>query len=464
MGKVKVVAVLLGPTGVGIIGLYTSLLSLIGSAGGMGVSNSGVREIADANASADSSQLAKTALALRKVSWILGAFSCLLTTALAYPLSLWMFHSPEYAWAISALGLTLFIGAISAGQKAIIQGTRRLGDLARINVLSVLGSSLFSIPLYWFFGERAIIPVFFLTSTIGLFLSWNFARRIQIESVKLHIGELFVIWRRLLGLGIAFMWAGLVTSATALIIRAVIVREMGVDANGIYQAAWGISGMFAGFILSAMGMDFYPRLTGLKADFQAMTCLVNEQTEIGLLLAIPGILATILFSPLVMTIFYSAEFLTGTSLLVWFSIGIFGRIISWPLGFVMLALGKGGVFSVVESFANILYLVSCLLIYPLVGLVGFAIGFFCLYAFYFAIVYIVATKLINFSFNSGTRLLILLSCLSISIAVILRQVSNEMPYYIVSTLFVAGSGILCLIRIDKIAGIRALLKQRSRRT
>lgn len=47
------------------------------------------------------------------------------------------------------------------------------------------------------------------------------------------------------------------------------------DAAEIYQAALALSGLFAGFVLGAMGTDFYPRLTSMIHDCTGRKPLVH---------------------------------------------------------------------------------------------------------------------------------------------------------------------------------------------
>ena len=72
-----------------------------------------------------------------------------------------------------------------------------------------------------------------------------------------------------------------------------------------------------GFILQAMAADFYPRLTSSAGDNTACNRLVNEQTLVGLLLAGPGVLATLTFAPLVISLFYTAKFGAAVGILRW---------------------------------------------------------------------------------------------------------------------------------------------------
>ena len=87
--------------------------------------------------------------------------------------------------------------------------------------------------------------------------------------------------------------SGLLTFGAAYLIRIIIVHEEGVASAGYFQAAWAIGGMFAGFILQAMGTDFYPRLTAIAQNSEECNRVVNEQAQVSILLAGPGLLATL---------------------------------------------------------------------------------------------------------------------------------------------------------------------------
>jgi PST family polysaccharide transporter len=160
--------------------------------------------------------------------------------------------------------------------------------------------------------------------------------------VQLSAAETARIGWSMAGLGAASLTAGIASATVGIAIPAMVTRELGADAMGMYAAAWGLSGLFANFILNAMGADYYPRLSGASHDPKLMARLVNEQTAVGVLLALPGLVATVVLATLVIRIFYTAQFQPAAALLPWYALGIFGRVTSWPLAFVLLARVKGG--------------------------------------------------------------------------------------------------------------------------
>lgn len=380
MVRTKLVAMLLGPSGVGLVGLYTSATGLVGTVSGLGLGSSGVREVAEAHGSGDSERVARTVRVLRRACWVTGLLGWILTAALAWPLSLWTFHSEEHVLAVALLGSTLLFAAISGGQTALIQGVRRIGDLARLNVLSVVVGTVVAVGLYAWLGQRGIVPALITVAAINLVVSWHFARKVPVSEVNISWLDTVRQSRRLIGLGAAFMWSGLLLAVVGLVTRMLIVRKLGLDANGIYQAAWGISGVFAGFILQAMGMDYYPRLTAVAHNRDQVNSLVNEQTEVGILLALPGLLATFIFAPWVMRIFYTAKFVQGAELLPWFVLGIFCRIIVWPVGFIQVAKAASRWYVFTQTFSSVLLLGLTIVFLHLYGLPGVALAFALMYA------------------------------------------------------------------------------------
>jgi enterobacterial common antigen flippase len=414
MVRTKLVAILLGPSGVGLVGLYTSSTSFIGAFSGLGIGTSGIREVAEAHGTGDTDRIARVVQTLRRACWLTGCFGWLLTIALSYPLSLWTFGSIEHATTIALLGATLLLGSITAGQCALLQGTRRIADLASLNVIAVAVGTVVTIAIYYFLGERGIVPVLLATAIVNLGFSWWFSRKVEIPTVYVSWAESWQISRRLVKFGFAFMSSVLLMAAVSLTIQSLVVSEFGLDANGVYQAAWAISGMFAGIVLGAMGTDFYPRLTAVSHDHVLMNRFVNEQIEIGILLSLPGLLATLAFAPWIMQVFYSEKFLNGSELLPWFVLGIFGQVLSWPIEFALAALGAGGWYFTAGCFSNILRLLLSFFLLRWLGLCGIAVAIPILYFFYNIFLLWICRRLTRFKLSDAAIKLMLQSAILIS--------------------------------------------------
>ncbi|MDB4360780.1 O-antigen translocase [Akkermansiaceae bacterium] len=405
--RTKFAAVLLGPSGVGLVGTYFAIQRFAIVLAGMGISQSGVRDISGARGSDDPTRIAETVAALRRMSLWLGLAGALIIALLAFPLSRLTFGDDTHALGIMALAVSVTLGLISAAQRAVLQGFRRIADMAKAGIYGTIIGSVVTVGWYFSMGVDGIIPAVLSMSVITLFFTWYYARSVEVPDLVIDFREILRHSKSLLCLGLAFMWNGLLIAAMAYAVRMIVLREFDLAAVGIYSAAFGISGMIVNFVLNAMGADYFPRLSEISEDHPRMVQLVNEQTEIGILMALPAILGLIAFAPLLVQVLYTAEFMEAGSLIQWFALGCFCRLFQWPLGFVMLAKKRGGLFALIQTGFTSMHLGLILFLISRVGLEGVSIAFATNYLVVYWVVYCVARSLIDFRWSpEALRLLI----------------------------------------------------------
>jgi len=406
--RTKAMAMLLGPAGFGLFGLYNSVANITQTLAGMGVNSSGVRQIADAASAGDEERVARTTVVLRLVSIFLGFLGAAFLIVFSRQVSAVTFGNRQNASEISLLSIVVFLMLISVGQSALIQGTRRIADLARMNTFGAMSATLFSIPLVYLFHEKGVVPALIAVAAMTLLSSWWYSRKIQIKSLNLNIPAMWRETSVLLKLGFAFMSSGLMTMGVAYVVRLTVLRKVGFEATGLYQSAWTLGGLYVGFILQAMGADFYPRLTAAANDDKECNRLVNEQTEIGVLLAGPGVLATLTFAPLVLGIFYSAKFIEAVPILRWVSLGTVLQVITWPIGFIVIAKARQKLFFLCETGWAVISLILAWVSVSAFGLTGAGIAFFGSYVFHGVMMYIVVRRLTGFGWSTENRRILLL--------------------------------------------------------
>lgn len=399
MVRVKFAAVLIGPVGVGLLGNFQALQGVVAALAGFGIQSSAVRDVAQAISENDPEKVGRTILALQRFCWLSGLLGAVVMAGLSPLLSQWSFGSMAYATHIAWLALVILLGNLTGGQMALIQGMRRISDLARIQVFGAVAGTVITILVYKCLGINGIVPSLLLMACVQYVICSHFVRKIAIPSVKATWRDSFVEAGGMARLGFVFMWDGLLISVVFYLTRAWITQDLGIAAVGIFGAAFGLSGMLINFILHAMGADYYPLLTGLAQEHRAMVRLVNEQTEVGLLLAVPGLLATIFLAPFLVQLFYSSEFRPAVGLLQWFVLGCLGRVISWPLGFVILALNKSRLFLIVETLLNAIHLAFIWLGLQIASLEGAAIAFLGLYAVSTVLLFFLCKQLIGFRWS-----------------------------------------------------------------
>lgn len=406
--RTKAMALLLGPAGVGLLGLYGTIADLAQTIAGIGINSSGVRQIAEAVGTGDKRRIARTVTTLRRVALVLGALGALLLVVFCRPISRLSFGDSQHAAAVALLALAVFFGAVSGGQIALVQGMRRIADLALSSLWGALYGTLFSIAIVYFFARRGdanagVVPALVCVAAMGIVTSWWYSRKIKVERVTMRLADIAAEVSGLLKLGFVFMASALMVAGTAYLVRIIVMRKMGEEAAGFYQSAWALGGMYVGIILQAMGADFFPRLTAVARDNRECNRLVNEQAEVSLLLAGPGVLATLTFAPLVIQLFYSARFGPAVDVLRWICLGMMLRVVSWPMGFILLAKGARHPFFWSELGSSLIQIGLVWICVLRFGLNGTGIAFAASYVIYSCLIYAIVRSVSEFRWSAANQ-------------------------------------------------------------
>ncbi|MFZ1110082.1 MAG: O-antigen translocase [Rhodomicrobium sp.] len=395
--RMKIVAVLLGPAGIGLVGLLCNLMQAGASVAAMGLGAVGVRQVAEAHGNGRHDDVAIARRALLWGTLVLAALGAAVVFLLREPIARLVLADAGQAGNVGWLAVGVALTVASGSQGALLNGMRRIGDLAWLQIASALLSSALGVGALLLWGGAGLTG-FVLSAPLATFVLGHYfvARSGAVRAPPTPRRQVVAQWRIMIPLGAAFMISGLVTTGGFLVVRSLVRRELGAEELGYFQAAWAIGMTYLAFVLGAMGTDYYPRLSGCIGDPAAASRLVNEQTEVALLLTAPPLIAVLALSPWIVRLLYTNEFGPAVDILHWQLLGDLLKVMSWPLGFVMLAAGAGRTFIFSESIALAVYVGGVALGLALVGVVATGIAFLAMYAVLLPIVYWLARRRIGF--------------------------------------------------------------------
>lgn len=444
--RMKVLAVLLGPTGVGLLSIYNSLQGVVGTAAGLGMGSSGVRQIASVKG--EEQELSRVRRVLLAAHVVQGALAMLGVWLLRAPISEWLFGDRSYSTEVGLIGLTILLTLLGTAQTALLQGMRRIGDLGLVTVLSALGGTIAGLTAVWFYGEPGLIWFVVVQPLATIVIAMRYTRRLpKPTATRPSVRETWGVWKPMAKLGAAFMLGGLATAATLLLVRGLITQELGLEAAGQFAAAWGITMTYVGFLLGAMAADYYPRLTEVINDRAAATRLMNDQAQLGLAIGGPVLLLLIGLAPWAVTLLYSAEFAPAAELLQWQTVGNVFKLASWALAFSIVAAARSKTFFLMELGFNIVFLAMIWFLLPALGLQVTAIAFLAGYIVYFATVNVLAHTLQGFRWQS---LSLMLLALHVTLSLTLLALARAAPE-------AAAIASVCLALATGLFGLRVVL-------
>lgn len=404
----KFIAVLLGAAGMGVIGLYTSTALLIQNFTAMGLSSSAVRNISEANSANDIKQVSLIITVLRRLVWITGLLGMVATIVLSRWLSKTVFGSYDYTIPFISLSITLLLLQLSNGQSAVLQGMRKLKHLAKAGVIGSTIGLCTSIPIYYFFGLKGIVPTLILYSLTTLMSTWWFARKIKIENTIITLQQTFNEGKEMLKMGIALSFNGILVYLSSFLIKIIINNNGGIKEVGLYTAGFTVVNGYVGLIFNAMGTDYYPRLAAVNRDDIKCTEIINQQAEIAILVISPMLILFLIFSQLIISLLYSNDFLEISGFMRWAILGIMFKSVSWSISYQFVAKGESRLFIANELIANIYMLLLSILLYKNYGLDGLGIALLASYILYLLQVYCISNRRYSFKFTKTFKLIYLI--------------------------------------------------------
>ena len=422
--KSKFVALFIGPAGMGIQSLLHSTTDTISAATSLGLNTSSVKSIAAANREGNSETIAKNVTALRRLIWITGLLGMLVCAALAPIWSKVSFGNNDYLWSFVAISVIILLNQLNKGELALLQGLQLKKKLARANVIGQSLNAIITIPLYYFFGVKAIVAAFVIGSLISFIITKSYTSKLNIESVSMTWREIFQFGNEMVRLGFFLSLQFLMSMLVVWIIRNYVSKIGGLDEVGFYSAGTAIVTSYVGLVFSAIATDYFPRLAGTTSPLE-MKCSVETQAELTVLLLTPLVIAFMAFIKPVIILLYSEKFLPIENMMYWSVGAVLFQAMGWALSYTLLAKAKPSLFFLNELLATAWSLPIKLFFYKLWGLSGFGIATLVCFVLYLIQVLIVTKKLFDLTYNMYLWRLLLVSYIPVVLIITIKLSLSE---------------------------------------
>ena len=456
--KTKIIAILLGANGVGLISLFSSTSNLITKISSFGLQTSAVKEVSESNSKSEVYHLRKTVAIVKKIALMTGLLGAIIMLVFSTQLSQLTFNSEIFSIAFKWLSLSILFNQIAAANNSILQAIRKISYLAKSNLFGSFLSLIICIPAYYYFGEDAIPFVFVITSIILAFLSFFYLNKINIPKIKIPFQKLFSESKGLLMLGLVIAINGIFSSVLVYILQIYISNLGGVEQVGLFTAGFVIINSYVGLIFNAMGTDYFPRLASVANCNNKLRKLINEQIDVALIIVGPIIIIFMIFLKWIILLLYSIEFLEIKEMLYYAALGMFFKTIAWAIAYVFLAKSNKKIYLISETLFNLYFFIFNCLSYYYFGLTGLGISFLISNFFFFLQVFYLAKNKCNFTFNSHTLKIIIIQLIfGISCFGVIKF-SGHNSYFVLITIILFSAIGFSFFELKKMVDFKKILK------
>ena len=376
----KLIAVWIGPVGVGLVTLYNSVSDLVGVSVRLNFDQSSVREIAAAR-----DETARVAHTVHVWSVTMGVVSWLLMCMAAPLLSRWSFgdrsHWPDFC----LLGSVPFFISVALGYQAVMKGMRQFGRLARVNFIVAIGGIAVAVPLIWWLRVDSIIWVIVVYS--GFLYLGSYLWRVRLPSVRMSAGE---VWRT----GSSFVWLGAsITAGVAMtaLCNYLFVLFMNNSADtgalGFYQAGYTIINTYVGVLFAGVWVEYFPRLSASVHSRRATAVNVSHRISVTTWMLLPVTGLFMACDELIVRVIYSRDFLPMVPFITFGMAAMVLRSASWCIQHTVLARGDGKFYLLSEAASCVLCLVLNIFCYLRWGFLGLGVSYIVWYGAYLGLVW-----------------------------------------------------------------------------
>jgi PST family polysaccharide transporter len=393
--SVKVVAVIIGPSGVALVGQLNNFSAIIMAVATGGITTGVTKYIAEYK---DDTELVRSYIGTAVKIVLFFSLLCGLFLILgAQILSRKILLDAKYSFVFIVFGVTLIFYTANTLFLAVINGYKQFNLFVKVSIVSSVIGLLLSLLLVIPFGVSGALLNAVTSQSLVFFVVFFLAKKADVG----FLGKGY-LWNKFdRAKAIRFFRFALMTLVSAftvpvsqLIIRNYVINRYSLQAAGLWEGMNRLSNVYLMIITSSFGVYYLPRLSELKSGIE-----IKKEIRTAYKVIVPcmlaGLTAVYLGRFLIIDILFSEEFKEMSSLFLWHLVGDFFKITSWLIAYLLHAKSMAKLFIATEIFFTASYVGLTMVSSELFGLNGLMLGYAINYLIYLVVIYLFVYKKIK---------------------------------------------------------------------
>lgn len=452
----KYLAVKIGPEGFGIYGLLQSFFSVVSIFSGVFLSQAVTKYISEYNQKNDIQSVKNIAMFATFLTTIISVIITIIflvnrNTITNLFLSEEVLSGYFFFFTISFLG-----NSLRPIFEAVFQGLKKIKTVIIFRFVLSIADLFFVILLVSFFNLIGFFSSIFISSILIIFLTIKFFKH-EFKNFSFPlINERSI--KKLLLFGLSGFFLGAFYLGGQYFLRLIILRNINIEAVGLFTAAMAIVGNM-GIINRGIMFNFFPEISETLTE-ENRNNKINSYLRFILLINIPLTTIVILFGKQILLLLFSSEFLPLTDIFFWFALVYFFGSIATLFYFNLMGMGLVKDFALFGILGIFLFLAVPILLIKEYGLVSIAFGYLLSYLVTILCYYWFLHIKTNFRFLRNIFSLFLLAILTLSISIIYKD-SNLYVRIFIGIISVLLTGVL--IKKEEYNNLFVVIKSKVRK-
>jgi PST family polysaccharide transporter len=416
----KALAILLGPSGVGLISQLMTVQNFTASVVPMGMQLGALKYLSQIRIHSPVLLPRYISTTSRVFLWlsVITTMACLLFIK---PLSsLALGNSEFYLYLVPPLlGVPFLVQ--SQLWLTYLQSGLEIKTYAKVGIVTSVIGLFVVVPLVLQWGQWGASFHLLIFAIIGFVIARVYAYQSIDAQIKATVRTApfdMQVLRNLLKFGGANLSVLALDMGIPFIIRAQIIHDLGLSANGIYQAVYAISTQILMMPMSALGIYALPRISQL-IDKSEINAEVNTFVKFAFAICTPLILIILLMRDVVINLLFSAKFLPAIAILPWQLAGDLFRSVTMAIQFPTITQERFKARIVINLLQNVIFIIVFYCFPAPTRLHGAVCAYASGWLFALIAMYIYTNRLNGYSFTRGNWRLLIVSSAAVLLTVFL---------------------------------------------
>ena len=367
MISVKIVALIIGPAGIALLGQLHNFNSiLLGLANG-GISSGITKYVAEYKE--DENLIKKYLSNAFRITLICSVIVAIVLIVGCKQLSELILLSDEYYYVFIVF---------------VLNGYKQFKKYVEINVAGTLFGLVYSVCLVYFWGlPGALINAVTFQSIVFFATLWMCRKQTWLRKDYFKEKFDYVVTKQYFGYSLMTLTTLALLPVSQLILRGYVISEISASDAGIWEGMNRVSGTYLSVITTALSVYYLPRLSEIVDNKDLRNEIFKCYKFIIPLLLLIGV-SIYIARDFIIWLLFTPDFRPMENLFVWQLFGDLFKISSWLLAFIMVAKAQTKIFITTEVVFDLSYLLLCFMCMKYNGVVGLTQGYLINYILYMA--------------------------------------------------------------------------------
>lgn len=366
--SVKVVAAIIGPAGVALIGQLNNFAQILLTFSSGGINGGITKYVAEYKE--DNSAIAQFLSGALRIT-VICSFVCALVLLIGHRyISELIMLSPDYGYVFVVFGITILLYALNNMLISIVNGYKAFRRFVYINIANSIVGVAFTVILVLCWQLKGALIAAVTYQSVMLFITLWMLRntpwlRWQFFREKLNS----TIVSKYFKFTLMTLTSALTLPIAQMLLRGYVIAEISPVEAGWWEGMNRISNMYLMVVTTSFGVYYLPRLSEITDRLELRHEILKAYKVI-----VPMLLAgfTVIYSLrfFIIRVLFTEEFLPMSQLFIWQLAGDFFKMCSWLLAFLMIAKALTKLFVTTEIIVSLSYVIFGLFFIQLNGIVG----------------------------------------------------------------------------------------------